>query len=328
MFRAVPGGQAQPAARIRRSEVPIEVPSGSWVLMDQVDLEEEFLRRTPMLKSCPHFLRGRFRHCVSVTLQERCRAKLVGDTLGEERAWKAFGLVPHMLLHKPKGAGNVGKQELMERANKFAREDWLELMQDRQTSIQSSAKEHSQEEEQRRRGQAACNRVKHGQVSRARQEVGRRNTGSKNSGNIGRVTRATSSRTGPRDPTRGVGESPQARGFGFVLVCEVSGQCSIWKCPRTWGVHLRDVESVLGRCRDPPSSVPCCRRFGKSRGTGAHHQSIHVSHDDSAVEARWRSARDCNWNVFPQIGGKDDGPTILPFPLGRELTAWVTLSEP
>ena len=168
MFRAVPGGHAQPAARIRRSEVPIEVPSGSWVSMDQVDLEEELLRRTPMLKSCPHFLRGRFRHCLSVTLQERCRAKLVGDTLGEERAWKAFGLIPHMLLHKPKGAGNVGKQELMERANKFARGDWLELMQDRQTSIQSSAKEHSQEEEQRRRGQAACNGVKHGQVSRAR----------------------------------------------------------------------------------------------------------------------------------------------------------------
>ena len=59
----------------------------------------------------------------------------------------------------------------MERANKFARGDWLELMQDRPTSIQSSAKEHSQEEEQRRRGQAACNRVKHGQVSRARQEL-------------------------------------------------------------------------------------------------------------------------------------------------------------
>ena len=133
MFRAVPGGQAQPAARIRRSEVPIEMPSGGWVLMDQVDLEEQFLRRTPMLKSCPHFLRGRFRHCLSVTSQERCRAKLVGDTLGEERAWKAFGLVPHMLLHKPKGTGNVGKQELMERANKFARGDWLELMQDRQT---------------------------------------------------------------------------------------------------------------------------------------------------------------------------------------------------
>ena len=61
-----------------------------------------------MLKSCPYFLRGRFRHSLSVTLQERCRAKLVGDTLGEERAWKAFGFVPFMLLHKPKGAGNVG----------------------------------------------------------------------------------------------------------------------------------------------------------------------------------------------------------------------------
>ena len=71
-----------------------------------------------MLKSVPHFLRGRFRHSLSVALQERCRAKLVGDRIGEERAWKVFGLVPAMLLHKPKGVGSI---ELMERANKFAR---------------------------------------------------------------------------------------------------------------------------------------------------------------------------------------------------------------
>ena len=64
------------------SEVPTEVPSGSWALMDRVDLEEEILRRTPMLKSCLQFLRGRFRHSLLITLQERCRAKLVGDTWG------------------------------------------------------------------------------------------------------------------------------------------------------------------------------------------------------------------------------------------------------
>ena len=51
--------------RIRRSEIPVEVPSGSWAQMDQVDLEEEFFRRTPMLK-----------HSLSITLQERCRASL------------------------------------------------------------------------------------------------------------------------------------------------------------------------------------------------------------------------------------------------------------
>ena len=102
------------------SEVTTEVPFGSWALMDQVDLEEEFLRRTPMLKSCPHFLRGRLRRSQLITLQERCRAKLVGDTLGEE-----------------------------------ARGEWLELMTDSQTPNQAPAKEHSQDEERGRRGQAA-----------------------------------------------------------------------------------------------------------------------------------------------------------------------------
>ena len=170
MFRAVPGGHAQSAVRIRR----FEVASG---IDDQVHLEEEFLRRTPMLKSCDSATASRS--------QGRCRAKLVGDTLGEERVWKAFGLVPLMLLHKPKEAGNVGKQELMEPGNKFASYGTARY----QTS---PAKEHTEEEEQRRRGQAACNQVKHGQVSRA----------------IGRVARATSSRTGPEIPPEVLASHP------------------------------------------------------------------------------------------------------------------------
>ena len=55
---------------------------------------------------------------------------------------------------------------------------------------------------------------------------------------LGEARRATSSRTGPRDPSRGVGESPQAGGFGFVVAkCLASAPSG--------GVHLRDVEGVL-----------------------------------------------------------------------------------
>ena len=62
-----PSGGKSPGVRMRRTGVPMEVPSGSWAQMDRVDLEEEFLRRAPMLKSCPHFLRARFRHCASLS---------------------------------------------------------------------------------------------------------------------------------------------------------------------------------------------------------------------------------------------------------------------
>ena len=36
------------------------------------------------------------------------------DRIGEERAWKVFGFVPAMLLHKPRGVGSIGGVELME----------------------------------------------------------------------------------------------------------------------------------------------------------------------------------------------------------------------
>ena len=57
--------------------IPAAVPRESWEQMDQTNLEEALLRRVPMSKSVPHFLRGR--RSLSVALLERCRAKLVGQ---------------------------------------------------------------------------------------------------------------------------------------------------------------------------------------------------------------------------------------------------------
>ena len=163
--------------RRHSTAIPTEVPRESWEQMDQINMEEVFLRRVPMLKSVPHFMRGRFRHNLTVTLQEECRAKLVGDRIGEERAWKAFGLVPAMLLHKPKGVGSIGRVELLERAHKFARGQWADLLEELCQSTCSNrigvirSKDSTQDAEQKRRGEAACNRVKQGQVSRARQAL-------------------------------------------------------------------------------------------------------------------------------------------------------------
>ena len=38
--------------------------------------------------------------------------KAVGDTVAEERAWMAFGLVPMMLFNRLRGWGSIGKDEL------------------------------------------------------------------------------------------------------------------------------------------------------------------------------------------------------------------------
>ena len=109
----------------------------------------------------------------AIVSQSHWETKLEGDTVGEERAWKAFALIPLMILHRPKGVGSVGKQELLERANKFARGQWVELMEGARQSSSSTflGKPTEGDDELRRRGLNACNRVKQGQVSRSRQEL-------------------------------------------------------------------------------------------------------------------------------------------------------------
>ena len=44
------------------------------------------------------------------------------------RAWKLFLLVPRMLLHRPKGTGQIGKEELLARLDRFEGGDWLTLL--------------------------------------------------------------------------------------------------------------------------------------------------------------------------------------------------------
>ena len=95
---SVPVG-GSPAESALQNPVPVSV---EWAQLDAVDLPEELLTRVPMLKSCPHWLRGMFREGLSVALRERHRAKLANDELRQIRAWKPFYLVPKMLLHRPR----------------------------------------------------------------------------------------------------------------------------------------------------------------------------------------------------------------------------------
>ena len=98
--------------RTRQTEITAE----SWAQLDLVDSSEVFLERIPMLKACPRFLRGRLRFSFAIALRERHRAKLEGDMVGANRAWKLFGLVPILLLSRPGHTGSVGRDELAKRA--------------------------------------------------------------------------------------------------------------------------------------------------------------------------------------------------------------------
>ena len=97
-----------------------------WAELDDIDVEDVFLQHIPMLKSCPRFLRGRLRE--SFGLRERYRGKQEGDEIAERRGWKLFALVPTLLLHKPRGTGSVGRDELARRADDLAAGRWKDLL--------------------------------------------------------------------------------------------------------------------------------------------------------------------------------------------------------
>ena len=55
-----------------------------------------------------------------MTWQDRYK-KTFHDSVGEDKAWKAFALVPMMLLNQPKGCGSVGGDEWDLREDRFSK---------------------------------------------------------------------------------------------------------------------------------------------------------------------------------------------------------------
>ena len=160
----VPQPGTAPSSNERRP-TPQQINSSSWEQLDEVDLDEMFLMRAPMLKKCPRFLRGRLRFSFLVALRERLRCKLDGNRSGEDRAWKLFALVPMMLLHRPRHMGSVGRDELAKRVDRFTRGQWSELIAEVRFSASRTFPAPT------RRGLATQSRVQRGQVSRARHEL-------------------------------------------------------------------------------------------------------------------------------------------------------------
>ena len=83
----------------------------AFATLDGISLKELFKKRACLLKGVPAFLRGPLRAAYRVALEEARRCKLEGDAPGRERAWKLFGLISRMLLHRPPGERLVPKDE-------------------------------------------------------------------------------------------------------------------------------------------------------------------------------------------------------------------------
>ena len=95
-----------------------------WAVMDDVTLRDLFDLRFPVLQSCPHHVRGRFRQANGRVLEARHEAARSHDTVLEERAWKAFCILPMLFFRRPQGEGRVSKEELYRRCDLFAQGRW------------------------------------------------------------------------------------------------------------------------------------------------------------------------------------------------------------
>ena len=163
--------------------------------------------------------------------------------MAEERAWKAFGLVPLLLLHRPRGCGSIGRDELALRADRFARRQLFELLEDAQNHVPVRAGSNPQDQtrENARRGRAAQSRVERGQVSRARQEL----TGAA----LAPKTADTLRELQEKRPVAQVREIPPVVLVAHLKDLSTSMQiCSVSVCPVLLLGPPQDQEGAQTRC--------------------------------------------------------------------------------
>ena len=157
------------AQSVPQCEAPQSSAVSEWEVLDRIDLEEVFHTRFAVLQGWPAQFRGRFRQAVRVALEARQEAAHGGDAEQECRAWKLFLLLPFLLLRRTTGQGRVGKAELFSRFEKFAAGQWEVLYQEASEATRADKPRVPVELTEVKRAQAACHKVRLGEVSRARQ---------------------------------------------------------------------------------------------------------------------------------------------------------------
>ena len=146
------------------------VPSSPtlWQMLDDIDGDTVYHTRFNVLQSCPVHLKGRFRQATRTALEARHQAALAEDATQEIRVWKLFCVLPFWLLRRPHGGGRVGKVELSKRFDDFAAGSWTQLHRNAELDTPSPSRKHTTMTIEEK-GRAVEQRVRMGEVSRARQ---------------------------------------------------------------------------------------------------------------------------------------------------------------
>ena len=110
---------------------------------DDIDLEDELQHRFQVIQGFPAHLIGRFRQAARVPLEARHNAVRNDHTM-EVRAWKLFLLLSFMLLRTARGVGEVGKDEMSRRFDKFSEGQWRILWEEAKRAVQRIVPERHQ----------------------------------------------------------------------------------------------------------------------------------------------------------------------------------------
>ena len=155
------GASARHCASGRQDESVANHPDSCWAVMDDVNLQDLFQERFHTLQSCPQSFRGRYRQHEAVNSR---------DELMEERAWKAFCLLPLLLFRRPVHERNVSKEDLRRRFDLFTNGAWEILVDEAVATLPVPVKPRSEAPlSSEHRGEKAAQKVRLGEITRARQ---------------------------------------------------------------------------------------------------------------------------------------------------------------
>ena len=113
------------------------------------------------MKSVLHNLKGPYRNAMKVLLEEIVAGHERSDILRQERGWKAFMLLPRLLLHRKCRGGKIGKEKLRERFGVFRAGRWASLLAESVENDEEAARVATENVEPNTMGPRAQNQPGH-----------------------------------------------------------------------------------------------------------------------------------------------------------------------
>ena len=153
---------------------PVGSPAPAWpraalAWLGTIDLADAFRERLPTIRTVPRFLTAGVRRCLTRCLNDLQIAYRRRDGAAREAAWKLFLLAPRLLLARCRDTGPVGRAALLRRVELFESGLWEQLLEEARagapTGQRNPPRTNSAVLEE------ACERVRQGQLSRARQAL-------------------------------------------------------------------------------------------------------------------------------------------------------------